>query len=134
MRSRTSASACCRSLRRSRHARCDVPEVSNHGVRLSYDVVGQGRPLILLHGWSCDRSWWTEPGYVDELRRDHLVINVDVRGHGRSGKPHEPAAYHADVLTSDVLAVAEAEGLDRFAMWGQSYGGWIAWITAHTVP
>ena len=111
-----------------------MPEVSNNGVRIIYDVVGRGRPLILLHGWCCDRSWWTEPGYVDELRRDHLLINVDLRGHGASDKPHEPAAYRADTLTSDVLAVADAEGLDRFAVWGQSYGGWIAWMTSDAVP
>lgn len=111
-----------------------MPEVSNSGVSIAYDVVGHGRPLILLHGWCIDRSLWTEPGYVDELRRDHLLINVDLRGHGASDKPHEPAAYRADILTSDVLAVADAEGLDRFAIWGLSYGGWIAWMTANAVP
>ena len=111
-----------------------MPEISNDGVRIVYDVVGQGRPLVLLHGWCCDRSWWTEPGYVDDLKRDHLLVNVDLRGHGASDKPHEPAAYRAETLTSDVLAVADAEGLDRFALWGQSYGGWIAWMTADAVP
>ncbi len=111
-----------------------MPEISNDGVRIIYDVVGHGRPLILLHGWCCDRSWWTEPGYVEDLRRDHLLINVDLRGHGASDKPHEPAAYHADTLTSDVLAVADAEGLGRFAIWGQSFGGWIAWMTSDAVP
>ena len=48
-----------------------MPEIQNDGVTISYDVAGQGRPLVLLHGWCCDRSWWTEPGYVDELRSDH---------------------------------------------------------------
>jgi pimeloyl-ACP methyl ester carboxylesterase len=108
--------------------------LSNNGVRIIYDVVGDGRPLVLLHGWCCGRSWWTEPGYVEDLSRDHLLINVDLRGHGASDKPHEPAAYRAEALTSDVLAVADAEGLDRFAIWGQSRGGWIAWNTADAVP
>jgi pimeloyl-ACP methyl ester carboxylesterase len=111
-----------------------MPEISNNGVRIVYDVVGQGRPLILLHGWSCDRSWWTEPGYVEDLRRDHLLINVDLRGHGASDKPHEPAAYRMHAMTGDVLAVADAEGLDRFAIWGQSLGGTVAWMTAAAVP
>jgi pimeloyl-ACP methyl ester carboxylesterase len=111
-----------------------MPEVSNQGVRISYEAVGEGRPLVLLHGWCCDRSWWTEPGYVDELRSDHRLVNVDLRGHGASDKPHEPAAYTSDVLTGDVFAVADAEGLDRFAIWGQSYGGWIAWMTAAAAP
>lgn len=111
-----------------------MPEVTSGGVRIRYDVVGEGRPLMLLHGWCCDRSWWTEPGYVDELRRDHRLVNVDIRGHGGSDKPHEAAAYTSDALTGDVFAVADAEGLDRFAIWGQSYGGWIAWMTAAAAP
>ena len=111
-----------------------MPEVSNQDVRISYDVVGEGRPLVLLHGWCCDRSWWTEPGYVDELRTDHRLVNVDIRGHGASDKPHEAAAYTSDALTGDVFAIADAEGLDRFAIWGQSYGGWIAWMSAAAAP
>lgn len=111
-----------------------MPEVSSDGVRIRYDVTGEGRPLILLHGWGCDRSWWTEPGYVDELKSDHRLFNVDIRGHGASDKPHEAAAYTAAALTADVLAVADTEGLDRFAIWGQSYGGWMAWMTAAAAP
>jgi pimeloyl-ACP methyl ester carboxylesterase len=111
-----------------------MPEVASGGVRISYDAVGEGRPLMLLHGWIGDRSWWTEPGYVDELRGDHRLVNIDIRGHGASDKPHEAAAYTADTLTADVFAVADAEGLDRFAIWGQSYGGRIAWMTAAAAP
>ena len=111
-----------------------MPEVTNGGVRISYDVVGEGRPLMLLHGWCCDRSWWTEPGYVDELRSDHRLVNVDLRGHGASDKPHEAAAYRMDAMTGDVFAVADAEGLDRFAIWGHSRGGWIAWMAAAAAP
>jgi pimeloyl-ACP methyl ester carboxylesterase len=111
-----------------------MPEASNHGVTSSYDVVGEGRPLVLLHGWCSDRSWWFEPGYVDELNRDHLLVIVDLRGHGRSDKPHAGSAYRMDAMTGDVFAVADAEGLDRFAIWGQSRGGWIAWMTAAAAP
>jgi pimeloyl-ACP methyl ester carboxylesterase len=111
-----------------------MPEIVDRGVRISYDVVGEGRPLLLLHGWCCDRSWWTEPGYVDELGADHHLVIIDIRGHGESDKPHEAASYTSDVLTGDVFAVADAEGLDRFAIWGQSYGGWIAWMTASAAP
>ncbi len=111
-----------------------MPEVTSGGVRISYDVIGEGRPLVLLHGWCCDRSWWTEPGYVDELRSDHRLVNVDLRGHGASDKPHEAAAYRMDAMTGDVFAVADAEGLDRFAIWGQSRGGWIAWMAVAATP
>ncbi len=89
---------------------------------------------MLLHGWACDRSWWTESGYVSDLQRDHRVINVDLRGHGKSDKPHEPSAHRSEVVISDVLAVADAEGVDRFAIWGLSYGGWVGWMTADSAP
>jgi pimeloyl-ACP methyl ester carboxylesterase len=111
-----------------------MPAVSNDGVTIRYDVVGAGLPLILLHGWVCDRSWWISSGYTDELQRDYRVVNVDLRGHGESDKPHDPSDYRSDVVMTDVLAVTEAEGIDRFAIWGLSYGGWIGWKTAHTSP
>jgi pimeloyl-ACP methyl ester carboxylesterase len=111
-----------------------MPEVTNGGVRISYDVVGEGRPLMLLHGWAGDRSWWTETGFVDELRRDHRLIIVDLRGHGSSDKPHEAAAYRVEAMTGDVFAIADVEGLDRFAIWGQSRGGWVAWMSAAVAP
>lgn len=111
-----------------------MPEVSNQGVRICYEVAGQGRSLVLLHGWASDRTWWTETGYLDDLQRDYRIVNVDLRGDGESDKPHEPSAYRGKVVVSDVLAVADAEGIDRFAIWGLSYGGWIAWMTAYSAP
>jgi pimeloyl-ACP methyl ester carboxylesterase len=111
-----------------------VPEVSNQGVKVKYDVTGSGHALILLHGWGCDRTWWNESGYTAALQRDFQVINVDLRGHGDSDKPHEPHAYSGEQVIADVLAVADAERIDRFAIWGLSYGGWIGWMTAQAEP
>jgi pimeloyl-ACP methyl ester carboxylesterase len=71
---------------------------------------------------------------VDDLERDYRVVNVDLRGHGDSAKPHEPSAYRLEAVVGDVVAVADAEGIDRFALWGLSYGGWIAWMTAQAIP
>lgn len=111
-----------------------MSEITSRGVSVRYEVVGEGRPLMLLHGFGGDRSWWTEPGYVAGLRRDHRLVIVDFPGHGASDQPHDPAAYSTDALIGDVLAVADAEGVNRFAIWGQSYGGWIAWMAAAAVP
>jgi pimeloyl-ACP methyl ester carboxylesterase len=108
--------------------------VDSRGVRIRYETIGKGRPLVLLHGWGVDRTSWTGAGYIDELESDYRLVNIDIRGHGASDKPHEPAAYTADVLVRDVFAVADAEGLDRFGIWGHSYGGWIAWLTAAADP
>lgn len=109
-------------------------EVDCGGVRIRYETVGEGRPLVLLHGVGVDRSSWNEAGYIDELKSDHRLVNIDLRGHGASDKPHDAAAYSSDVLVGDVFTVADAEGLDRFAIWGHSWGGWIAWMTAAADP
>ena len=69
-----------------------------------------------------------------DLQRDFRVINVDLRGHGESDKPHRSSAYLREMTIGDVFAVADAEGLDAFAIWGLSYGGWIAWAAADSEP
>jgi pimeloyl-ACP methyl ester carboxylesterase len=99
-----------------------MPEIQ-HGVMIRYDAVGEGRPLILLHGWTCDRSWWTIPGYVENLRTDHQLANVDIRGHGESDKPHDAAAYTAEHQIGDVLAVADAEGIGSRSGVSRTAGG-----------
>jgi len=72
-----------------------MPSATNGAVTISYEVTGRGRPLVLLHGWLNDRSWWSESGYVEELGRDHRLISAGMRGHGRSDKPRDPGAYPA---------------------------------------
>jgi pimeloyl-ACP methyl ester carboxylesterase len=111
-----------------------MPEVVNDGVRISYDVSGEGPAIVLLHGWSCDRTWWNHAGFVGRLEQDNRVVNIDLRGNGRSDKPHEPAGYHMPLLEADVLGVADAEGIDRFTVWGLSYGGWVGWMLAADHP
>ena len=97
-------------------------------------MTGEGPPLVLLHGWCCDRTWWQHSGYVADLQRDYRLLNIDQRGHGASDKPAEPAAYARDRVVGDVLAVLEAEGVDRFAVWGLSYGGWVGFMAAEDHP
>ncbi len=111
-----------------------MPYVTNDGVRIVYEVFGQGRPIVLLHGWCGDRTWWNHGGYVEDLQRDYRLLNMDLRGHGESAKPHDPAAYSDEAVIGDLLAVVDAEGVDRFAIWGLSYGGSIGWRTADAVP
>ena len=105
-----------------------MAEISRQGIRIAYDVVGRGRPLLLMHGWGSDRTWWIEAGYIAALRDHFTVVNIDLRGHGASDKPHQPSMYRTEEVVGDLLAVADAEGIDRFAVWGMSYGGWIAWM------
>jgi len=101
------------------------------GVRIAYDVRGQGEPtLVLVHGWCCDRSFWREQ--VDSLARDYRVVTLDLAGHGDSG--HERASWSVDVLAGDVMAVADALDLRRIVLIGHSMGGPVSLAAAAKLP
>ena len=77
----------------------------NHGVRIHYQVEGNGPPLVLQHGYSDSLESWYEFGYVDSLKSERKVILVDARGHGASDKPHEAAEYTKELQAADIVAV-----------------------------
>jgi pimeloyl-ACP methyl ester carboxylesterase len=97
----------------------------NDGVRIHYDVVGTGEPLLLQHGFSQDSGEWKQFGYVAPLAERYRVILVDMRGHGQSDKPHDGEAYALQNLVADVIAVLNSAGIQRAHYWGYSMGGWI---------
>src|SRR5699024_12636501 len=92
------------------------------GTSLRYDVSGSGPALVLLHGSVLSRAIWRGLGYLAPLTAEHTVIRVDLRGHGRSGTPHETSAYTPGVLVADLLAVRDAEGVGRAPLMGHSLG------------
>ncbi len=96
---------------------------SRDGTRIAYDCSGTGPAVILLHGGGGSRQEWQSAGYVQRLQDDFTVITLDLRGHGESEAPTDPADYAIDKMLQDILAVADACGEARFALWGISYGG-----------
>ena len=91
--------------------------------RLAYREVGQGRPLILLHGITGDATLWLRHGQAQTIAaRGHRVIMPDFRGHGRSAKPHDASAYPLDMLTDDGFALVEHLGVDDYDLGGYSLG------------
>jgi pimeloyl-ACP methyl ester carboxylesterase len=96
---------------------------SPDGTRIAYDRSGMGPAIVLLHGGGGTRQEWYEAGYVRRLRDYYTVIAVDLRGHGESGLRTDPADYSTDKMGQDILAVADACAVERFVMWGMSYGG-----------
>ena len=97
--------------------------ISNDLTRIAYDVSGTGTPLILLHGGGGSRADWDEAGYVARLSREFTVITVDLRGHGESDKPADPACYTTEKMGRDILTVADACHTERFILCGYSFGG-----------
>jgi pimeloyl-ACP methyl ester carboxylesterase len=93
------------------------------GARLAYREVGAGRPLVLLHGLMGDATLWMRHGQAETIAaRGYRVIMPDFRGHGRSAKPHDAAAYPLDVLADDGFALLAHLGLDDYDLGGYSLG------------
>jgi len=96
---------------------------SPNGTRIAYDRNSAGPAIVLLHGGGGSRREWREAGYVSRLQQRFTVIAMDLRGHGESGLPEDPADYAIDKLCQDILTVADTCGVERFSLWGMSYGG-----------
>ena len=95
------------------------------GVRIRYRVFGQGAPVILIHGFGESLERWESAGVVRVLAPHFQVITVDVRGHGRSGKPHDRAAYGVE-LAGDVVRLMRHLGLATAHVVGYSLGALVA--------
>jgi pimeloyl-ACP methyl ester carboxylesterase len=112
-----------------------VPGVSHRnvyvdGVRLHVAEAGDGPPLVLLHGWP--QHWWCWRRLIPRLARTYRVIAPDLRGSGWSATP--PGDYAKSVFAADILALLDAEGLDRVRLIGHDWGGYAAFLLALDRP
>jgi pimeloyl-ACP methyl ester carboxylesterase len=111
-----------------------MPYVQSNGIRIHYEVEGQGPPLVMIHGWSWSIGDFYEYGWVKGLQDDNQLILIDPRGHGYSDKPHEVAAYDQQLMVQDVLNVMDALHIRRAAYMGASMGGMIGFGLAEAAP
>lgn len=103
------------------------------GVRIHYTVEGQGDPVILIHGYAASVAVnWAAPGVIKGLADHYQVIAIDNRGHGQSGKPHDPAAYGAK-MDDDILRLMDHLQIKKAHIVGYSMGGamTLALMTQH---
>jgi pimeloyl-ACP methyl ester carboxylesterase len=92
---------------------------SPDGVRLHYEIEGDGPALILHLGAGCDADLWRAAGYAGPLAQDFRCVLYDHRGHGASDRPGDAAANHLDRYVDDLAGLA-----DHLGLWGVSYFGW----------
>lgn len=94
------------------------------GQALAVHRMGQGRPVLLLHGlFSSAAMNWTRFGHARRLAESGFeAIMPDLRAHGDSAAPHDPAAYPQGVLRRDLEALAGALALADFDLAGFSLG------------
>jgi len=91
---------------------------------LAWHELGEGRPVVLLHGFFSDAETnWIKYGHAAAIAaRGFRVILPDLRAHGASAKPHDAAAYPLDVLARDGLALIDHLGLTDYDLGGYSLG------------
>jgi pimeloyl-ACP methyl ester carboxylesterase len=94
------------------------------GTELAVHRMGAGRPVVLLHGLFSDaRTNWVRFGHAQRLADAGFeAIMPDLRAHGESAAPHDPAAYPPDVLVKDLQALVQDAGLEDYDLGGFSLG------------
>ncbi len=104
--------------------------VEVRGYRWSYEDAGGGLPVVFLHGFPLSSEIWSP--LREAIARGFRFLAPDLRGFGRSDKP--AGSYTMDTLAEEVLAFADALGLDRFVLVGHSMGGYIGFRVAARSP
>jgi pimeloyl-ACP methyl ester carboxylesterase len=105
-------------------------------LKLAYQVVGEGAPIVLVHGFASNR-WinWRGTNWYDTLTKaGQQVIAFDVRGHGQSDKPHVRDAYDEGELAADVVRLLDHLGHAQADVMGYSMGGFITLRVLHDAP
>ncbi|WP_404709878.1 alpha/beta fold hydrolase [Sphingomonas sp. MMS24-J13] len=94
------------------------------GLTMAYREMGEGRPVVLLHGlFSNGWTNWIRYGHALRIAEAGFrVIMPDLRGHGDSAAPHDPAAYPPDILAADGEALLQHLGLSDYDLGGYSLG------------
>src|SRR5579862_4810651 len=108
-----------------------MPKIDRNGVKIHYEVHGSGPVLLLTHGYSSTSAMWQ--GQIAALSKHHKLIVWDMRGHGQSDYPADPAAYSEALTVADMAALLDEVGASRAIVGGLSLGGYmsLAFYRAH---
>jgi pimeloyl-ACP methyl ester carboxylesterase len=98
-----------------------MARLDRDGVAIHYEVHGQGPAILLSHGYSATCRMWD--GQIAALQDRYQVIVWDMRGHGQSDYPTDPAAYSESATVEDMAAILRACGVQRAVIGGLSLGG-----------
>ncbi|MFQ6087940.1 MAG: alpha/beta fold hydrolase [Candidatus Methanofastidiosia archaeon] len=99
-----------------------MPKLKVNGIQMSYEVFGDGEPLVFIHGLGADREFWFFQ--VEEFSESFKVLTLDVRGHGESDKPNQ--SYSIGLFASDVATLLQKLNIEKANIVGLSMGGCIA--------
>ncbi len=96
-------------------------------VKIYYEVKGEGYPVVLIHGFSGNcQGWKSGKLYTNLLQAGYKVIMMDLRGNGRSDKPHTDEAYADNAEAKDIMVLMTLLGIKHYDVVGYSRGSIIA--------
>jgi pimeloyl-ACP methyl ester carboxylesterase len=101
-----------------------MPKIDRNGVKIYYEPHGDGPPLLLTHGYSSTSAMWQ--GQVEALARRYKLVLWDMRGHGQSDYPEDPAAYSEALTVGDMAALLDEVGAKSAIVGGLSLGGYMS--------
>lgn len=97
--------------------------LTRDGVRIFYEDEGTGIPIFLSHGFGASTRMWD--GQVAEFSDRYRFIRWDMRGHGQSDSPDDPALYSQAHTLGDILGVLDYLEIDKAVIGGHSLGGYM---------
>lgn len=107
---------------------------ASDGVKIHYLEAGRGSPVVLVHGYTGTAEGnWFRNGVAQALARNHRVVAIDCRGHGKSEKPHDPARYGPQ-MAKDVIELMDHLRIDKAHIHGYSMGGAIVTYVLANAP
>lgn len=93
------------------------------GTKIYYEVRGEGKPVLLIHGFIVNSNSWKRTSlYTGLLNNSYKVILLDMRGNGKSGKPHDTAAYENDAEAKDIMKMIDLLKIKQYSAIGYSRG------------
>lgn len=101
-----------------------MPFLDRDGVNIYYEVHGQGPAILLSHGYGATCRMWDEQIVV--LAPRYRVVVWDMRGHGETDSPQDPAAYSEALTVEDMAALLRHCRIDRAVIGGLSLGGYMS--------
>jgi len=101
-----------------------MAKLNRNGVNIYYEVHGTGPVILLSHGYSATSEMWR--GQIELLSREHTLLLWDMRGHGLSDYPVNPAAYSEAATVADMAALLDAVDAPSGIVGGLSLGGYMS--------
>ncbi len=100
-----------------------MPKLTRDGVAIHFEIHGEGPAILLSHGYSATCRMWD--GQIAAFKDRYKVIVWDMRGHGESDYPTDPAAYSEALTAADMAAILDAAGEPSAIAGGLSLGGYM---------